>query len=686
MWKKLIISCLILAATTIASAEKIAYVDATHGASGNTSLAGGGTFDLDPNFGTGLTTDVNGSDNLWRLRPFGNPYGAGTVYESGGQYSMYGTNNTEDCPRLKTTVTNLPYDTYKVYVYFWSDTSSWRIRASLTDMPGELPLYYSNSWEEELPPIGDPPAEFLYSWVQPPYLPDPTVLFNEPVPIVTEGSRLLWQAYLGTVTGTSTSVYIDDDANHGSHSKRTWYDGIGYELLLPGPANKPNPANGATGVLGDVVLSWRSGADANKHDLYFDTDFDDVNDANRASHAGLLIYEPNHNTNSYDPYGAEGFLDLGTTYYWRIDEVNDANIWRGDLWQFTTSHLVIDDFDSYANSEALRTVWKDGEENGTWAVVFLETDTARDGNSMKYLYVNELSPYYSEADANMADLKMDSDWLSIDAEALLLYFYGEADNPVSEQMYVTVTDGANETATVLFDDDPNALKQPVWHRWNIALQEFSSSNPDIDLSDVKKLTIGFGDGSEGSSGVVYFEDIQLRTSRCALMARSEDFARADYAPPGTPYSGDCVINLRELEMMANHWLMTSPPAEPDVDVYDDGTIDFKDFALVAEMWLEEEFECFPDYHPDYPSWVTADRPDCWCCPTQCHGDANCDGVVDDLDLNAIYPLIGATYPDPDYDSCFDFDHNLVIGTVDLDLLEYYYYNYPNPPGDCLASP
>lgn len=33
-------------------------------------------------------------------------------------------------------------------------------------------------------------------------------------------------------------------------------------------------------------------------------------------------------------------------------------------------------------------------------------------------------------------------------------------------------------------------------------------------------------------------------------------------------------------------------------------------------------ECFPDCHPDYPEWVAADRPECWCYPWQCHGDAD----------------------------------------------------------------
>lgn len=36
-------------------------------------------------------------------------------------------------------------------------------------------------------------------------------------------------------------------------------------------------------------------------------------------------------------------------------------------------------------------------------------------------------------------------------------------------------------------------------------------------------------------------------------------------------------------------------------------------------------ECFPMCHPDYLEWVAVGKPDCWCYPRQCHGDA--DGEV-----------------------------------------------------------
>ncbi|MDH4239213.1 MAG: hypothetical protein OEW48_06595 [Phycisphaerae bacterium] len=32
-------------------------------------------------------------------------------------------------------------------------------------------------------------------------------------------------------------------------------------------------------------------------------------------------------------------------------------------------------------------------------------------------------------------------------------------------------------------------------------------------------------------------------------------------------------------------------------------------------------DCFPYDHPDYSEWLSVGKPDCWCCPRQCHGNA-----------------------------------------------------------------
>ena len=65
---------------------------------------------------------------------------------------------------------------------------------------------------------------------------------------------------------------------------------------------------------------------------------------------------------TFDP----GELEWNKTYYWRVDEVNEADAgspWKGSLWSFTTADfLVIDDFEIYTDDEGSRIyqTWLDG--------------------------------------------------------------------------------------------------------------------------------------------------------------------------------------------------------------------------------------------------------------------------------------------------------------------------------------
>ena len=115
---------------------------------------------------------------------------------------------------------------------------------------------------------------------------------------------------------------------HHQDSNEEWRP---FLIVNEGPtdkARKPRPADGAEDVVSSPILSWVPGGSAVAHDVHFGTDFDDVND-------GVALVSPAQDANSYDP----GPLDFGTTYYWRVDEVNappDSTIIKGDVWSFTT--------------------------------------------------------------------------------------------------------------------------------------------------------------------------------------------------------------------------------------------------------------------------------------------------------------------------------------------------------------
>ncbi|MHC4866874.1 MAG: LamG domain-containing protein, partial [Planctomycetota bacterium] len=94
-------------------------------------------------------------------------------------------------------------------------------------------------------------------------------------------------------------------------------------------AFSPSPGSGSENVCPDVVLSWESGTEANDvngQDLYFSSDYNDVNERKAAGHIGLQS-----DTN----YAPPANLDWGQTYYWRVDTVNEPCMTPGTVWDFT---------------------------------------------------------------------------------------------------------------------------------------------------------------------------------------------------------------------------------------------------------------------------------------------------------------------------------------------------------------
>lgn len=103
---------------------------------------------------------------------------------------------------------------------------------------------------------------------------------------------------------------------------------------VPVAARDPNPADGATDVYRDAVLTWTAGQFPAAHDVYFGTSPADVEAASAAA-PGNVQTVLNLAESTFDP---AGHLELGQTYYWRVDEVNappEATVHPGQVWSFT---------------------------------------------------------------------------------------------------------------------------------------------------------------------------------------------------------------------------------------------------------------------------------------------------------------------------------------------------------------
>ncbi|MHC4489958.1 MAG: hypothetical protein ACYSW7_12440 [Planctomycetota bacterium] len=174
-----------------------------------------------------------------------------------------------------------------------------------------------------------------------------------------DGTRADPAIVINTVTGGRLGTFFqvaDTDTDLRGEVISEWINNWYFENISdPELAGDPNPENEAVDVLRDVVLSWTPGEFAGQHDVYFAAGFDDVNNATNLDPMGPdKAYRARQSDNSY---ALPQRLDFGTTYYWRIDEVNgapDYTVYKGDLWSFTTELLAypIENVSVTASSQA----------------------------------------------------------------------------------------------------------------------------------------------------------------------------------------------------------------------------------------------------------------------------------------------------------------------------------------------
>jgi len=299
----------------------------------------------------------------------------------------------------------------------------------------------------------------------------------------------------------------------------TTYKGDVWSFTTQGAVVSLNPPNGAVDVKHTPILTWSPSVYAASHQVFFGDDRDAVKNADTSSpeYKGAR----NLGSESYDP----GKLLWNVTYYWRVDEVNNANPdspWVGPVWSFTTADfLIVDDFEDYdVGNNEIWWSWKDGlgyaahgtepayAGNGTGSMVGNETTGSYceetivhgGGRSMPLFYDNSVLKY-SEAQKT---LTYPRDWTENGVNRLTIWFRGISAN-ATETLYVALNGSA-----VVSHDNPNAAQIEEWTRWNIDLQLFADQG--VNLVNINTIALGLGNKKNpqaGGSGTMYFDDIRL---------------------------------------------------------------------------------------------------------------------------------------------------------------------------------
>ncbi|MFC1766246.1 LamG-like jellyroll fold domain-containing protein, partial [Planctomycetota bacterium] len=289
------------------------------------------------------------------------------------------------------------------------------------------------------------------------------------------------------------SVRITAQSNWGGIFKKYGLSKVRF-LIIPTVARELNPADGDEAVDPTMtVLTWRAGREASVHDVYVSTDQQAVIDG-----TAPVVTVPE---TRFVPD-----LSLGMTYYWRVDEVNDAEVpavWAGEVQSFSTLHsFVVDDMESYKVN--MWETWADGYGDPTngalvgngWEAT-PETETVHEGGQSMPMTYGDAGIQNSWTTRIIEDPIVE-DWSKHGIKTLSLYFHGSADN-VGGQLYVKINNAQFDYQGAATD-----IQTAQWFPWTIDLS---------GITTVNELTIGVS----GGSGTIFVDSIHLFPSGSELI-------------------------------------------------------------------------------------------------------------------------------------------------------------------------
>jgi len=287
-----------------------------------------------------------------------------------------------------------------------------------------------------------------------------------------------------------------------------------------GPYEEPCP--NAAGDGSKLNLEWDPGNTADAHRVYVSDVFDEVNEGTIA-YAEVAV--PN-----YTPPD----LNLSTTYYWRVDEVNNGSVvCVGSVLEFDVPQLTIEDFEVYTPAAVY----------GDWSPAMGDNEMLSFSVADAYDSAQSLQINFADGGDNYADAILSpttvTDWTyGGQAVSLSLWYKAPA---VAQAIQLKV----NANSWV----DIGAVLNDCWWQTNVSFTALGGG-----LGAVSTFTIRLGNGSpHGNEGdLAYIDDIAVWGQRCM----------PDINPLLGDVDGDCVVDIHDVDAMGENWLYNDRDLTP----------------------------------------------------------------------------------------------------------------------------
>jgi len=346
-------------------------------------------------------------------------------------------------------------------------------------------------------------------------------------------------------------------------------------LHIPMRARKPQPDPGTTDVSVDVTLGWRAGRQAAEHKVYVSTDEQTVIDGTAPV---TTVTEASLSPSS---------LELDSTYYWRVDEVNNVETpatWQGDVWSLSTQEYIpVDNFESYNDiaageegSNLVYETWLDGfgtTTNGStmgYTIAFeptMETDTVHGGGQSAPMEYDNTTAAFSEVTRTLAS----QDWTANGIQTLSLWFFGNPANTPG-QLYVKING-----AKVSYDSPAGNLAMSGWQVWNIDL-----ASSGLSLQNVTSMAVGVE--GFGATGILLLDDIGLYRSALAPVNEWRIAASSDDAEEHV-LDGGVMAGLDSSDLELGYEGDMAPAASQAIGCRWAG-VPIPKGAIITEAWVQ----------------------------------------------------------------------------------------------------